>query len=226
MLIKRLIVISLSILIFQGCKNQQLNEQNYGFSADNLNGNVLFCKPITFQKDNKNFAISLGHYFYLDLVRHIKGQLVNSVNVEKTKDLITWENIITDGILNLDELAYTAKTLNCDTFIVIRLLDASNYSPFRAVLIFEWYDTKSQILLTRLHNDANLSQGNTKSNFEDYLKKQNKSISESLFNDNASLETALLKPEEFQKFVANSTINELISNLNSKNKLKYFLKKI
>ena len=207
------VIILLLLFIVQSC-NYQTRGENYGLSKFHLGKKILFCSPITPKKENYKFAKSLGKYFYLELVRYSKGGLINSATLQNTRDVITWDNIIVDGSVNLDELSYIAETLKCDTFLVTRVLDSSNFPPYQAVILVEWYDTKSKKLLAKLHNNSNLDFGNTKNKFEVYLMKKNKFTGENLFSDNASLKTALLKPEEFQKFIAHIAVQGLLPELN------------
>ncbi len=207
------VIILLLLFIVQGC-NYQTKGVNLGLTKFHLGKKILFCSPITPKKENKKFADSLGKYFYLELLRYSKGGLINSSSLENTRDVITWDNIIVNGEVNLDELSYVAETLKCDTFLVTRLLDASNFPPYRTVVLIEWYDTKSKELLAKLYNSSNLDFGDTKNKFEVYLMKKNQFTGENLFSDNASLKTALLKPEEFQKFLAQIAVQGLLPELN------------
>ncbi len=207
------VIILLLLFIVQGC-NYQTKGENFGLNKFHLGKKILFVSPITPKKENLKFANSLGKYFYLELLRYSKGGLIDCTNLGNTKGVITWENIVVNGAVNIDELAYIAETLKCDTFLVTRLLDASNFPPYRAVILVEWYDTKSKDLLAKLYNTSNLDFGNTKNKFEVYLMKKNQFIGEHLLSDDASLKTALLKPEEFQKFIAHIAVQGLLPELN------------
>jgi hypothetical protein len=145
----------------------------------------------------------LGEYFNVELPQRVNGQVVYSKNVSTLKEVVTWENMIQNGVVNTNEAATIAKTMGCDSAVTIRILELKHYPPFRMVIIMLWIDAQTGNVIGRLYNDVDLSDSETNYRFKNFVGQgPAKDVYEKFFYSEDLYHSAFLMPNEFRRFVA------------------------
>ena len=177
-------------------------------SAFLLTQPMLLIMPISGLSSSEKTCETLGSYFSVEVPKRVKGNVIYSRNVPGLKDLSTWANMVKNGELNCNEAAAMAKTIGCQSAIVVQVLEFKQYPPFKMVVVMHWIDADTGNIVGKVYNDVDASdtqvnyryrcfsgQGPLKEIYEEF------NFSEDLF------QTASLMPEKFKLFVAAFTSN-------------------
>lgn len=169
---------------------------------------ILLVMPVSGLPSSERLCSSLGSYFSVEVPKRVKGNVIYTSNVQGLKDLASFSNIVKNGELNGNEAASMAKTIGCQSAIVVQILEFKQYPPFKMVVEMLWVDAETGNIVGKVYNDVDASdtqvnyryrcfsgQGPLKELYEEF------SYSEDLFK------TASLSPEKFKLFVAAFTSN-------------------
>ena len=169
---------------------------------------ILLITPISGLQTSEKTCETLGSYFSVEVPKRVKGNVVYSRNVPGLREMSTWLNLVKNGELNTNEAASMAKTIGCQSVVVVQVLEFKQYPPFKMVVLMHWIDSDTGNVVGKVYNDVDVSdtqvnyryrcfsgQGPLKEIYEEF------NFSEDLY------QTASLMPEKFKLFVAAFTSN-------------------
>ncbi len=215
---RTLFMISMLCTLFVSCTttSNQLKVLNNDLSNKNLKTKTMLLTPITKEYENKVFAKTLGDFMFLELSKQVKSELLYSENIPSLKELISWDNIIKNGMVNIPELQTIAKTFKCQSFVIIQLLEVNKFSPFRCVKILTWVNTEDGKTLSKIYFDADLRVGEVKRSFRKYIEQNDEYLTDKVFTNDERFQTSYLKPESFMRFVAYQSIQTIFEKFETR----------
>jgi len=189
------------------CNNTQVTVQKTS-AAYLITQPILLITPISNLQGADRTCDSLGNYFQIETQKRVKGTVKYSKEVPGLSGLATFGNLVKNGDINTNEAAAMAKTIGCQSVIVIQVVEYKQYPPFKMVVAMHWIDADTGNTIGKVYNDVDTSdsqinyrykcfsgQGPLKEIYEEFQ------FSEDLY------QTASLMPEKFKLFVATFTAN-------------------
>ncbi len=213
---RKLLLIPMSLILMSCTTTKQLTVLNNDLSENHLKEKTMLLQPITKNRQNDLFATKLGNYIFLELAKQVKGDLLYSANIPSLKEVVTWDNILKNGVVNMVELQSIAQTFKCKTFIIVQLLEVNKFSPFRCVEVLTWVNTEDGKSISKIYFDADLRVGTVKQIFREYIEQNDEYMTDKLFTNDELFQTSYLKPESFMRFVAFQSSKTLFEKFETK----------
>jgi hypothetical protein len=204
------------ILCCGGCASAKVETYISETGKQRATESILLLRPVARDIRLDATCETFGSYLKIEIPKRIEGETVYAKDIRELKNSLAWENIVVNGVINRQEVAAMANTVNCQSVIACRILEVKSYPPFRMVVEFLWIDSKTGDVIGKLFNDVDLSDSDTRYRYSNYVGEgPTKKLYERIFYSEDLFQTAYLSPNEFLHFVAAYSAKVLLSDKDS-----------
>jgi hypothetical protein len=190
-------------LLFCSCASNKVRIPDRGLALSNMEKKILIFPPIAKDKHLKKITEIMGRTFYSDIPKLVDAPILYAKNIPNLEESLTWENLMKDGELNINECLTIAKTTHSDSIFVCEVLDYKKYPPFKMVVNLIWIETKTGKIIAQAYNNVDMIDEETVQRFASYAGNGSiERVYEFLTYRSDIKHSASLSPTKFVQFVS------------------------
>ena len=159
----------LCCLFLAACSTPRVRIQDKEVALSRANEPILLVTPLHQDASMDDPCRELGNYYVMAISSRLEGTITYSGNIESLARAVSWHNLISNGAVNITEVATIARNLGCNSAVTIRVISYKQYPPFRMVVEMLWIDCLSNSLIGRLYDDIDMTNTDINYKFENYV---------------------------------------------------------
>jgi len=208
------ILASVFTLLITSCASTKLTIKSKELAMLEIEKPILIIPPLTEDLSLLKTADTLGTAFSAEIPKLINGQVVYAKDIKTLQKSLTWDNLVKNGAINIDECVTIAKTVGCSSIFVSRIIEFKKYPPFRMVLNMKWIDVETGDILAKAYNNVDLMDYETEHKFATFAGHGPVKRTYEQFNYSSELKhTASLSPSKFSQYVAAHSTQMMFGDL-------------
>ena len=175
---------------------------------------ILIITPLTNDVELDKMAKTLGTAFSAEIPKLINGQVVYAQNISSLEKTLNWDNLVKNGVINIQECITMAETVGCSSVFVCRIIEYKKYPPFRMVLNMMWIDVETGDILAKAYNNVDVMDFETEQKFATFSGHGPiKRVYEQFSYSSDLQHSAALSPKKFSHYVAAQSTQLMFSDL-------------
>lgn len=201
-------------LVVTSCASTKLTVKSKELAMVKIEESILIIPPLAEDMNRSEIYDVMGTAFASEIPKMINGQVVYAKNIESLERSLNWENLVRNGVINVDECITIAKTVGCKTVFACRVIGYKKYPPFKMVLNLMWIDVATGAVLAKAYNNVDLLDFETEQKFATFAGHgPMKRGYEELTYSSELRHTASLSPIKFSQYVAAHSTQMLFGDL-------------
>lgn len=151
----------------------------------------------------------------IELANATESRCVLAGDITELQPMLTRENLVVGGHLNLDELRVMGKTSRCNSVVATLIVAARPYRPQSMVVKHVWLDANDGEMINTVLANLDLADAGVRDRYrefigEDLVTRATLPLKEVHAQDRFHM--ALLSPAQFRRFVAADSLRRLFRN--------------